>query len=134
MFNDQLDDAIINEATISKFQLIASGHTIDLSEDEIFEMKLISILVDNEELFCKLNEISINDINESNINQLITNLAIFFQNFTFIFSIIQTQLILLQGTFMLLMKKTEKTSKAYFYIQLFVIKILKLKVKIRFLN
>lgn len=79
MFNDQLDDVIINEITISKFQLIASGHTIDLSEDEIFEMKLISILVDNEELFCKLNEISINDINESNINQHITNLAIFFK-------------------------------------------------------
>lgn len=42
-------------------------------------MKIISILVNIEELFCKLNDLSFNDINESNINQHMANFAIFFK-------------------------------------------------------
>ena len=71
-FNDLFDNIIINESTFSKFQLIASGETIEIKEEEVFEMKLISILIDNEELFCKLNDLYPNDINESNIDQYIT--------------------------------------------------------------
>ena len=78
-FYDIFDNITISENAISKFQLIASGETIEINEEEIYEMKLISILVDNEELFFKLNDISINDINESNINQYMTNINIFFK-------------------------------------------------------
>ena len=70
-FLDKYNDIYITEKTISNINLLLSGESI--------EIKVISILLDNEELFCKLNEIFMNEVNKSNIEQYLNNLTILSQ-------------------------------------------------------
>lgn len=79
-FNDKLTDINLSENSISKFNLLSKGESVTINENESLEMKIISILIDNEELFNKLNDFYPSEINETNIGHYLTNLT-FFQKF-----------------------------------------------------
>ena len=78
-FSDQLKGITLTENILTKFKLISQGESIDINEEESFQMKIISILLENQDLFSKLNELYINNINETNIDQYLTNLSILSQ-------------------------------------------------------
>ena len=78
-FNKELKDIILSENSISKFNLLSKGETVTINEEESFEMKIISIHVNNDELFTKLCELFPNEINETNIDQYLSNLTLFSQ-------------------------------------------------------
>lgn len=73
----QNKDITLTESILSKFKLISCGYSVDINEEESNQMKAISILLENNELFSKLNELFSSEINEENIDQYINNLTIF---------------------------------------------------------
>lgn len=70
---------IITDNVISKIKLLSNGQTIEITEEECFQMKIISIILENKELFIKLNELYTNEINEDNIDEYIDILTIISQ-------------------------------------------------------
>ena len=76
-FNDNLKDITLSENTMLKFNLLSKGETVTINEEESFQMKIISILVNNTELFSKLNDLYSYEINENDIDHYLTNLTFF---------------------------------------------------------
>lgn len=69
-------DQILTEDIISLLLQVATGHSIELNEEQGYKMRIISILLDNQELFLKINEIY---PNESNIDFCIQDLLFYQQ-------------------------------------------------------
>lgn len=74
-FNDNLKDITLSENTMLKFNLLSKGETVTINEEESIEMKIISIVINNEELYCKLTELYSNEINETNIDHYLSKLT-----------------------------------------------------------
>ncbi|KAK8891019.1 hypothetical protein M9Y10_028222 [Tritrichomonas musculus] len=73
-FNFQSYDDLFTTDSISLLHQISSGHSIELNEDQSIKLRLISILLGNDELFAKINELFPLKINDSNIDQYLVNL------------------------------------------------------------
>lgn len=69
---------IITDETISLLQQISSGFTIDINEEQAFKMRLLSIILGNEELFTKINENFPPDYSEENISTYLTNIQCYY--------------------------------------------------------
>lgn len=65
---------IINEETISIFKNLSSGSSISINEEQCIKMQLISIIIGNEELFQKLDELFPIEFNISTIDHYMQNL------------------------------------------------------------
>ncbi|KAK8845880.1 hypothetical protein M9Y10_020806 [Tritrichomonas musculus] len=68
---------LFTEEIISLIQQVASGFSIEISQDQGFLLQLVSIILGNEELFDKINEIYPIKINEANLDLYLRNLHIF---------------------------------------------------------
>ena len=66
----------LSESVLTKFQLLSCGESIEITQEESFQMKIISILLDNKDLYNKLVDLYTNEINETNLEQYLTNLSI----------------------------------------------------------
>lgn len=69
-------DELFNQETMSLLLKIATGFPIDVNEEQSFKMQLISIMINNEELFDKINELYPFYINESNVDFYLQHLQI----------------------------------------------------------
>lgn len=76
--NDKYQD-IFTQDMVDIIQQISHGYSIELKEDQIHKMRIISIIFDNQELFNKINELYSIDIKENDATQLLTVL----QNFQY---------------------------------------------------
>lgn len=72
---------IFNDEIISLLHQISSGFSIEINEDQGFLLQIVSILMENEELFEKINENFQFNIQETNIDKYLENLN-FFYSFT----------------------------------------------------
>lgn len=75
-FTNQLCDVNFDKEVLSKLNLLSSGNMISITQSESYQLQLIALLLDNEELFSNINNIFPNDINENNIDKYLTNLTI----------------------------------------------------------
>ncbi|KAK8883580.1 hypothetical protein M9Y10_042674 [Tritrichomonas musculus] len=75
-FSDEMKDLTISRKALSKIKLLSMGESIDVNEEEIFELQIISILLENEELFIKIKDQFDNEIKEDNLDQQINKLTI----------------------------------------------------------
>lgn len=75
-FTDELKDTVLSKKILSIIKSLSMGESIEINEEESFELQIISILLENEELFIKINKIFQKDINENNIDQYLKNLQI----------------------------------------------------------
>ena len=71
-FTDQLGSANISNEVLSKLELLSRGESISINETEHFQIKIISILLENEELFSLVDELFSKDINETNIDEYLS--------------------------------------------------------------
>ena len=78
-FNNQLNGDKITSDVLSKFKSLMLGESININEEESFQMKIISILLNNEELFNKISELYSNEISETNIYQYLSNLTFLYE-------------------------------------------------------
>ncbi|KAK8839380.1 hypothetical protein M9Y10_032317 [Tritrichomonas musculus] len=76
VFTDEIKDMTISQKALSKIESLSKGESIDVNEDEVFELQIISILLENEELFIKVNKLFDNEIKEDNIDQQLNKLKI----------------------------------------------------------
>lgn len=76
-FEQQCGD-IFSDDIISLFQQISSGFTIDITEDQSFKMRFLSIIIGNDELFSKINEAYPPDFTQSNINFYLQHIQFYF--------------------------------------------------------
>lgn len=76
IFTDELKNMTLSKNVLSKIKSLSMGELIDVNEEESFELQIISILLENEELFIKINETFHKDINENKIDQYLKNLQI----------------------------------------------------------
>ena len=74
----EFSKSILTDETISLLQQISSGFTIDINEDQAFKMRLLSIILGNEELFIKINESFPPDYIEENVNTYLNNIQIYY--------------------------------------------------------
>lgn len=75
-FNDQ-NANLISDDVISLFKQISTGKAIEINEKQGLELRIISILLENQELFTKINDIYTNEINEGNIDLYIQDLQLY---------------------------------------------------------
>ena len=59
---------LFTEDIISIVYQISCGYSVEINQEQSFRLQLISILLENEELYDKINEIYPIDISETNIN------------------------------------------------------------------
>lgn len=76
--NSQFSKNIFNEKTISYLKQISAGYSIEITEDQIFNMQIISILLGNEELFYKINDIYSNNADVESIDNYLQQLQFFY--------------------------------------------------------
>lgn len=67
----------ITKDTIIFLERLSSGFSIEINEEQSFKLQLISIILENEELFDKLNSAYSFNINKSNIDRYLQNLLFF---------------------------------------------------------
>lgn len=85
----EFSKSILTSDTISFLQQISSGYAIELNEEQAFKMRFLSIVLGNEELFLKLNELFPPDFSKENVNtylkyiQSCYNLSILSHDFNF---------------------------------------------------
>ena len=72
-----LSKDIISDDIISLLMQISNGHSILINKEQAFKMQIISVFLDNEELFSKINDNFPVDINESNIDHYLRYLKLF---------------------------------------------------------
>ena len=75
-FTDELKDTSLSKNALSIIKSLSMGETVEIKEEEVFELQIISILLENEELFIKINESFHKDLGENNIDQYLNNLQI----------------------------------------------------------
>lgn len=68
---------LFDEKTLKILKLISNGFSIEINEKQCLKLRFISILLDNKEIFNRLNDLFPNEINESNIDQIIQELLVF---------------------------------------------------------
>lgn len=66
-------EKLLTKDIITHFVNLSNGDSIDISKNQVFSMQLLSILIENEELFSKLEQIN-PLINENNLSKYISNL------------------------------------------------------------
>lgn len=64
----------LTQDVISLLMQISSGYSIDVDVEQSIKLRMIAILLDNEELFKKLNELFPNDLNEDSIDLYLQDL------------------------------------------------------------
>lgn len=69
---------LFTEDVISLIEQISSGFSIEINRHQSFQLQLISILLENEELFDQINEIYPIDISESNVDLYLQHLEFFY--------------------------------------------------------
>ena len=62
---------ILTEETISLLHEISNGSTIEINSSQSFQLRFLSILLGNEELFDKINELFLPDFSEANLDTYI---------------------------------------------------------------
>ena len=72
-----LIEEIFTDETLSLLKTISCGLPIEINHEQGFNMQLISIILNNEELFEKINKIYQFNINESNIDYYLQHLQVF---------------------------------------------------------
>lgn len=72
-----LIEELFNEETLSLLKKISSGFPIEINKEQGFNMQLISIIINNEELFEKIDEIYPFNINEFNVDYYLQHLQVF---------------------------------------------------------
>ena len=65
-FNKDIQGLTNSKNALSKFQLLSTGNSISINEEESFQMKIISLLLGNEELFFRINKLFPQVVNEKN--------------------------------------------------------------------
>lgn len=69
---------LFTEDIISIVHQISCGYSVEINQEQSFRLQLISILLENEELYDKINEIYPIDISETNINLYLQHLQFFY--------------------------------------------------------
>ena len=67
-------EVIFTEEMISFLQQISSGFSISINEKQNIKMRAISILLGNEELFNKINEVYLLEFNLQNVERFLQTL------------------------------------------------------------
>ena len=75
-FTDELKDTTLSKNVLQIIKSLSMGESVEVNEEESFELQIISILLENEELFIKINQLFHKDINEDNIDQYLEKLQI----------------------------------------------------------
>lgn len=73
-----------DDESLMFFKQIASGNTIEINEEQALKIRVIAIVIDNQELFIKLNEIFPKEIDDTNFDLCLQDLLLFYnekQNF-----------------------------------------------------
>lgn len=78
-FTDQIKDICVTEEVLSLFKLLAQGYSVDITESQIIQAEIISILLDNLEIFTQVNDIYDENVNYTNIDQYISNIKFYKQ-------------------------------------------------------
>lgn len=108
-------EEIITEDIISLFYDLSSGKTITLNEEQNLKMRIISILIGNDELFDQLCKLFSIEINQTNIDRYLTELQTYEYlsqitnqnefNFTNIIDLISSQFYLIEEARLLKLPK-----------------------------
>lgn len=76
---NQINKIKISNEALSKLKLLSSGYSIDIKEEDSFQLKILSILFENDELFSKITELFPSKINEANVTQYISFLSFLYE-------------------------------------------------------
>ena len=68
----------LTDDVISIIQQLARGYNVDISEKQSYQMRILSILFENEELFSKINKNFPTEINQSNIDAYLQDLQFYY--------------------------------------------------------
>ena len=74
----ELFKSILTPETISLLQQISSGFTIDINEDQAIKLRFLSILLGNDELHSKLNELFPQNYSEENVDSYLNNIECYY--------------------------------------------------------
>ena len=77
-FTKQINGLTFTDEVFSLIQLLSKGTLIEIKDEQFFQIQAISVLLGNEELFSLIND-KIDNINDSNLDQYLTNLKILSQ-------------------------------------------------------
>ena len=80
---NELCKNIVTPDTISLLQQISSGFSIEINEDQAIKLRFLSILLCNEELHDKLNELFPQNYSEENVNFYLKNIDCCYHYSTF---------------------------------------------------
>lgn len=76
-FTNKIDDITFTDDVLSLIQFLSKGYSININESQISQIQIISILLENEELFSIINEKFDSNINETNIDHYLSNLKFY---------------------------------------------------------
>lgn len=67
----------LTDEVISLIQNLSQGYKVEVNEEQSYQIRNLSILFDNEELYTKINQIFPNEINETNIENYLKDLQFY---------------------------------------------------------
>lgn len=78
-FTKQIRDISISKEVFAQIKLLSLGYEIEVKEDQIIPIQIISTILENDELFTKVSKEFDDNINETNIDHYLTNLKLIYQ-------------------------------------------------------